>query len=590
MFKLISLASPTNLFKEIVFRDGLNIILGKYSQEGKDINGIGKTSIVRMVDYCLLADGPKKVFSEIKFDFLKKHIIALKFSIGRDVYLIERDFSNKSMAYLSINGGDSIEYSDKDLRLILGNRVLESEAYAGIYDPTWYRSLMNFFIQEDEAFLKRDSDAVESFIPGNSRKPELLTLNLFLLGLDNTGIWKYDGRKKELRAYQSDRSRVEQQITEDTGASVDLLKVEIESIERKVRHFEESLSTFKFDKAYDDVEQKINELSGKISLLTKEHVQEKEKLRDIDESLTVRLEIDVDKLSRLYESINGQFAEFVKKSFKEVIGFREEITFSRWAFLQQRQQAITESLGKIKNKISELEESRSRLYKRLEEQKAFDAIKASYQSLIEERTSLLEKSTYIRQLEATEEKISSKKHEIAKIVIEMVQSKNDMQDQLVAIKEIFHELVKKSVDIGASDSQPYLNIDISPNNNSPLNIRLEVPRSGSLGKGRLEILAYDLTVFIRACQLGRELPRFLIHDGVFHGIAHKTRINLLNYLDKKFEEIPNVQYIITLNEDEIGMPNESEELVGHLDFSLESRAIAILGDAPSLMLFGSEFG
>lgn len=46
MFKILSLSSPTGLFKELVFKDGLNIILGKYSKSGKDINGIGKTTVI----------------------------------------------------------------------------------------------------------------------------------------------------------------------------------------------------------------------------------------------------------------------------------------------------------------------------------------------------------------------------------------------------------------------------------------------------------------------------------------------------------------------------------------------------------------
>jgi len=50
MFKLISLSSSTGLFEDIVFKDGLNIILGRYAKSGKDINGIGKTTIINFID------------------------------------------------------------------------------------------------------------------------------------------------------------------------------------------------------------------------------------------------------------------------------------------------------------------------------------------------------------------------------------------------------------------------------------------------------------------------------------------------------------------------------------------------------------
>ncbi|HED37356.1 MAG TPA: DUF2326 domain-containing protein, partial [Ignavibacteria bacterium] len=46
----------------------------------------------------------------------------------------------------------------------------------------------------------------------------------------------------------------------------------------------------------------------------------------------------------------------------------------------------------------------------------------------------------------------------------------------------------------------------------------------------------------------RKLPDFLIHDGVFHGISLKTRINTINYVYHKYLENANhkqFQYIMT---------------------------------------------
>lgn len=67
MFKLTSLSSPSGLFEEIIFKNGLNIILGRYSKSGKDINGIGKTTIINLIDYCLLADGVKSELFKEKY-------------------------------------------------------------------------------------------------------------------------------------------------------------------------------------------------------------------------------------------------------------------------------------------------------------------------------------------------------------------------------------------------------------------------------------------------------------------------------------------------------------------------------------------
>jgi uncharacterized protein YydD (DUF2326 family) len=53
---LIRIYSETNLIDAVPFHNGINIILGKYSgdKEARGINGIGKSTLVRLVDFTLL--------------------------------------------------------------------------------------------------------------------------------------------------------------------------------------------------------------------------------------------------------------------------------------------------------------------------------------------------------------------------------------------------------------------------------------------------------------------------------------------------------------------------------------------------------
>ena len=97
MFKLISLESPSGLFQPIIFKDGLNIILGRYSTTGKDINGIGKTTIINFIDFCLLSDGVKQELFSEKFSFIKSESVKLVFSINNDTYSITRNFEDRQL-------------------------------------------------------------------------------------------------------------------------------------------------------------------------------------------------------------------------------------------------------------------------------------------------------------------------------------------------------------------------------------------------------------------------------------------------------------------------------------------------------------
>lgn len=152
MFKLISLSSPSGLFKDIVFRDGLNIILGRYARSGKDINGIGKTTIINLIDYCLLADGVKSELFKEKYNFLRHERIRLDFMLGGKQYSIERGFEDKKKVFFTTNGGDAKEFIDSDLRLILGSEM--GKGQAGVYEPIWFRTLMSFFYRMTITFHK----------------------------------------------------------------------------------------------------------------------------------------------------------------------------------------------------------------------------------------------------------------------------------------------------------------------------------------------------------------------------------------------------------------------------------------------------
>jgi len=590
MFKLISLSSPSGLFREIKFHDGLNIILGVYTHDKNDVNGIGKSTIVSLIDYCLLADGPKVNFFSDKYHFLKNNSVCLEFVVGESNYKISRGFDSKSTVFLQKDNGDNVEYLDSELKIILSKITLSGDDYRGVCDLAWFRRVMNFFVQEDHSFLARDSNNVIKFVSGGHRKSELLTYNLYLLGLDNNNIWEFDENRVDLKQLQSDQTRIRKQIYEKTGNSIESFRAEVDLIDVRVKDFEVSLRDFSFDKSYSGLEGEILELSCEISTLNKEHLRLNSKLDDVKESLNIDIDVDVGRIEDLYGEISQQFSSFIKKELSDVLDFRSNISENRSAFLKSREKRYAETLASIEGKAVNLESRRSKLYKRLEEQSAFDAIKSSYQNLLEEKSELDSRRRYLDQLDLVEESIATKKSTIGNIVADIVKEKSSLMSDLDEIKKIFIEIVENSVDTQDSEIKPYLNIEPRTNIASPLQVNIEVPRGDSLGKGRFKILSYDLTLFLNTCENDRSLPRFLVHDGVFHGIAHKTRIKFLNYIDKKLDEIGNIQYIITLNEDEIIVPEEENESVAILDFILEDRAIIKLEDSPEKMLFSREFG
>lgn len=586
MFKLTSLSSPSGLFEKIIFKNGLNIILGRYSKSGKDINGIGKTTIINLIDYCLLADGVKSELFKEKYDFLKGEIVKLEFVLGGKIYSTERGFENKKKVLFSRDGEEPKEFVDSDLRLILGAEI--GKGQTGIYEPIWFRTLMSFFVQNDHNFSQRDAANVLKFTIGK-RQPELFSYIFLLLGIDNSLIWNFDNDTVELKGLRSDQTRINKQIAEQTGKSVEDFRGECESVARKINKLEDGLDNYKFDENVANLEEKLKTLSEEISSLNKQHISLVSKHRDIQESLRIDVDVNPEEISSFYSEIHSEFSNFIKKSLIDVIDFRQEISTNRRKFLKEREVLYQVRLAELKDKLIALETERSKVFKMLDEKSAFDALKAAYNNLVEEKARLSGQLTYIDQLDQIEEAIARTKSNVSSTVAKLVSEKNENLQVVDRIKSTFLDLVEGSVDIDSSDVSPHFNIEFKSNQKSPIKLSLEVPRGSSLGKGRFKILAFDFTVFITSVLRRNNFPSFLIHDGVFHAIAHKTRIKYLNYINTKLDELGDVQYIVTVNEDEIIFP-ESEGVAVGLSFNLEDKTLITLEDNPNHMFLGKEFG
>lgn len=586
MFKLISLSSPSGLFEKIEFKDGLNIILGRYSKSGKDINGIGKTTIINFIDYCLLADGVKSELFKDKYAFLKSDVIKLEFILGDKKCSIERGFEDKKKVFFQKNGEEAKEFTDSDLRLILGSEI--GKGLAGIYEPIWFRTLMSFFVQNDHNFSQRDAGNVLKFTVGK-RQAELFTYIFLLLGIDNSLVWDFDNNTVELKGLQSDQTRIQKQIIEQTGKTIADFRGECESVARKIDKLETGLDDYKFDENVANLEEKLQVLSEQISSLNKQHISLVSKYRDIQESLQIEVDVSPDEVSSFYSKIHSEFSNFIRKSLGEVIEFRQEISANRRKFLKERESHYQTRIADIKNKLILLETERSVAFKMLDEKSAFDALKSAYSNLVEEKARLSGQLSYIEQLDHIEESIASKKANISSTVANLLSKKSETLQKIDEIRSAFLDLVEGSVDIDSGDVSPYFNIEFKSKQNSPIKLSLEVPRGSSLGKGRFKILAFDFTVFIISALRGSNLPSFLIHDGVFHAIAHKTRIKFLNYINSKLDELGGVQYIITVNEDEIIFP-ENEGVRVDLNFNLQDKTLITLEDNPDHMFLKKEFG
>jgi len=119
------------LIKDFEFHPGINIILGRYSggRDSTGVNGIGKSTLIRLIDFCFLSDSAEKIFNGTKYSFLREedHNIILEFDFQKKTYFIQRQFHPKAPILFGGSLGEMEEFEKSELKSILTNLFFEVE-------------------------------------------------------------------------------------------------------------------------------------------------------------------------------------------------------------------------------------------------------------------------------------------------------------------------------------------------------------------------------------------------------------------------------------------------------------------------------
>jgi len=592
---LTRLYSETDLLlKDIEFHPGLNIILGKYSgaKGTTGINGIGKSSLIRLIDYAFLSEKAKKIFSSPQYDFLRteNHNIVLEFTVKDRKYRIKRTFKKDDPVYFGEESQNLWEYSTSELKKILLNLLFPVKDQKVVHQGEPFRSLMNFFIKDDLENQKRIDPL--KFVSPNSRVRETIINNCFLLNLPTTDLYDFSEQVEEYDKYKKTRVGLIDKIQTDTGKSIEEFKSERLKIERNIELLETSLKDHNSLERYKDIETRILELTSKINEKLNDYHSHNRKLKKVRESFQIKQDLDTREIKKLYNELITTFGNLVAKTLDEMIDFKKNIMENRNKFLVTREKQLEKIISGILSEVSNLERERSRLYRKLEEKGALESITNTYEQLITEKTNLERNVQTLRQVDDIQEMLANLEVKIINVKRDIQSESKEYEKQISDLRALFQEILKNAIFLEQDIQSAYFDISLEPGTRIlqlPLSIKVEIPKEHALGQSRLKIAAYDLMVFFNNTRNGREIPDFLAHDGIFHAVSPSTVVNTLNYIYHEHLKIPGFQYIVTFNENEINVTGEEIGRYGSFDFDWKEQLIAIFEDITEKMVFKRSF-
>lgn len=586
------LFSDTDLLvKNVDFEPGINIIYGKYSgnKEAKGINGIGKSSLVRLINYMLLSDTAEKEFNKPKYNFLREenHSLTLEFESNGKKYFIRREFSVNGTVYFGLSPNNMTEYEKSELLEVLSGLlfpVTNNEVY---FEGNKFRTLMQFFIKDDiQNKSRKDPTNFFSFNPNAIDKS---IYNFYLLGLPTKHLINFSEVSKEYTRYK-DALKINEEKLKAEGHSVEEYRSERLKLEANVRVLKERLKGYDFKDSHKDLEKKLSEVILKINEKSQEYHTISQKLKNVREAYQLNQEVDTQQIQKIYNEVLTNFGSAIKKSLDEIKQFKSEILENRNKFLVSKEKELEISIDSIFKDLSKLEGERTLLLKGLNELGALDKLESTYEELIKEQSLVERQNQILIQVDEYNRILSDQEIVLSQVRRDISEDVQKAEIELNELRELFTEILSSALFLNEEDSSGYFDISLTRNNktNLPFKIDVSIPKSGSLGQEDLKTIAYDIMIFLNAIKNNRSIPNFLIHDGVFGNMSHKTMVNYLNYIYKKhleLYEIKNFQYIVTFSEDEIEIPANKKDLYGEFDFEFDKKKIIELEDVDEKMLF-----
>lgn len=545
-------------FTPIQFNEGLNVILAEVrlpANKDKSSHNLGKSTLARVIDFCLLGSVSKEHFFKKREDLFGEFVFFLEIELLDGSFLtIRRAAANASKVsfFLSpktehdlTNFGED-DWSHFELPFAKAKSLLDG--YLDLRDiaPWKFRNAIGYFLRTqadyDDVFkLQRHAGVDKDWKPILAR----------ILGLDATIFTnRYELKadidvKAALLANAERDAKGNETDPEKVDALVQLREVDVSRMQRELDAFD--FEGFDADKTTAVVDQ----IDTQIAILNQTRYTLSHTVSELERGLIAdKISFDPRKAKALFEEAGINFPNQVQTDFEQLIAFNRAITIERSEYINEELASAKADIARITLELKALNTKRSKSLEYLRSEDVFD----KYRTLSAEVAKTAAEVELLKRQHNTLSDIQDKRREIreARATYAELQgiaeqalrrSSQDQTSLLYRVRAYFSSQLK---DILGRDAI----LSVTLNGEGNLLFRTdfvdgnEISTSEADGTSfkKLLCVAFDLAI-IRA-HLDGAFPRFVFHDGIFEVLDPRPKQNLLNSV-RSYADM-GIQSIITV--------------------------------------------
>lgn len=558
------LYSENNIFDEIKFHDGVNLILGeKYdnnSVKGRKTNGVGKSMSIEFLDFCFLSDYDRSRIAKIpKEVFSLDEYVMLDIDIGDETITIKRNRRDADKPIIFRNG--KVVAFDKlnDAREYLATLIFPK--LSGKQVPS-FRNLLSILMRDERSEF---TDIIKCH-DLTKRIPDDLSVHLYMLGISLESYRNSLHTIKKIEEITKILSANKRELTQGTKKKLSDVKAELNALEDEMKKMDEAIESFKTNETFDSMEKEIMELENLLDQLRKRQKvlrHDYEKIRQMPKPE----QIDEKEIELVYNQYKNDLGNVIVKSLAEVVSFKNKIEEFQRTLVNQKARELETQLKDIAEQIRILDDEYSEKLKIIDKKGVLKNLKTSLK-IYETKKDALSHTKYLfdeYEKNDRERKLLKlqKSQEIMKIDEEIDENRaiiDSFINTILAIHESIMGNRECSFDVQTIEDSK---------SKTSVKLNLRIYDDGSHSVDRTKVFIYDMALLFNQ-NTRLKHPLFLVHDNIFD-VDQDTLVQCLNYVYKQEEQFQDFQYILTLNRDKV----ENEERKNLIEMDIDAHQVAI---------------
>ena len=445
--KRLKITNNDGLIRDIQFHNGLNLIVDDTPSDTHTDTGnsVGKTTVLRLVDFCLGKD-PKSIYtdpsdSKSLDENVKKFLIETNVLVEltltknweKDDIIICRNFQTNKKATRTING---IQYNAEDFESALCDNLLGLT----ITKPS-FRQIISHNIRYSEFALTNVLKTVHPY----TKDTEYESLYLFMFGCQ---IEETDRRQELLDKIKTEKAfkkRLEKSNNKSTYRTLlGLTDAKIEELEKKKNSLGINPDFEVLISQLNDIRCQINILNIDIATLKLKESTIVETQKEIEAQHS---DIDTSQLETLYREAKALIPD-LQKSFEELVDYHNKMVASRSRFVSIALPGIRQQINDKQSKLRGLLSKEEEMSKLVTKSETYESLEDLITEMNKEYQKKGEYETQIKQIDIVDEAISKAEEAIKQIDDDLFSEsfQNRVQEAIDNFNVLFSSISKKLYD------------------------------------------------------------------------------------------------------------------------------------------------